>query len=65
MPLLRRLVGGLSPRRRGFDLVSFPAGFVVDRVAMGQFFLRELPFFPVDMLPSMLHTHLHVHVALT
>ena len=38
IPLLRQLVGGLSPRKGGFDLVSFPVGFVVDRVALGQFF---------------------------
>ena len=65
MPLLKVLVGGLSPRKRGFDLVSFPVGFVVDRVALGHFFLRVLPSFPAGMIPSIIHAHLHVHVAVT
>jgi hypothetical protein len=36
VPWLRRLVGGLSPRRPGFDLGSVHVGFVVDKVALGQ-----------------------------
>jgi hypothetical protein len=36
VPLLRRLVAGLSPRRPGFTPVSVHVGFVVDKVALGQ-----------------------------
>jgi hypothetical protein len=38
---------------------------VVGKVAMGQVFLRELPFFLVSIIPPVLHTHLHLHVAIT
>ena len=43
--LRRRLVAGLSPRR--FEFVPRPnwVGFVVDKVAVGQVFLRVLPLF--------------------
>jgi hypothetical protein len=44
VPWLRRLVAGLSPRRPGFDSGSVHIGFVVDRVALGQVFLRVLRF---------------------
>jgi hypothetical protein len=39
---LRRLVAGLSPRIHRFTLGSVHAGFVVDKVAMRQVFLRVL-----------------------
>ena len=38
VPWFRRLVAGLRPRRPGFDLGSVHVGFVVDKVALGQFF---------------------------
>jgi hypothetical protein len=38
VPWLRRLVAGLSPRRSGFDPGSVHVGFVVDKVALGQYF---------------------------
>jgi hypothetical protein len=38
VPLLRRLVAGLSPRRPGFDPGSVRVGFVVDKLALGQVF---------------------------
>jgi len=38
---------------------------VVGKVAMGQVFLQELPFFLVNIIPPVLHTHLHLHVAIT
>jgi hypothetical protein len=42
--LVRRFVAGLSPRRPGFDPGSVHVGFVVDKVALGQVFLRVLGF---------------------
>jgi hypothetical protein len=47
VPLLRRLVAGLSQRRPGFDPRAVDVGFVVDKVALGQVFLKELRFSPV------------------
>lgn len=37
---------------------------VVGKVVMGLVFLRELPFFLVNIIPPALHTHLHLHVAI-
>ena len=34
-------------------------------MALGQVFLPVFQFSPVSIIPSMLHTHLHLHVALT
>jgi len=39
--------------------------FVKDNVASRQAILRALWVSPVTIFPSMLHTHLHLHVALT
>jgi len=39
--------------------------FVVDTVALGQVFIPVLRFPPVSIIPSVLHTRLHVHVAVT
>jgi hypothetical protein len=55
VPWLRRLVAGLSPRRPGFDVGSVHVGFVVDKVALGQMFLRALRFFPVSFIPPVPH----------
>jgi hypothetical protein len=33
-------------------------GFVVDKVALGQVFLRVLQFSPVSIIPPLLHIHL-------
>jgi hypothetical protein len=41
---LRSLVAGLSPRRPGFAPASIHIGFVMDKVALGQVFLRVLRF---------------------
>jgi hypothetical protein len=49
VPWLRSLVAGLSPRRPGFAPGSIHVGFVVDRVALGQVFLRVLRFSPVNI----------------
>jgi hypothetical protein len=45
-----RSFAGLSPRRPG----SIHAGFVVDKVALGQVFLRVLRFSPVSVIPPSL-----------
>jgi hypothetical protein len=55
VPWLRRLVAGLSPRRPGFDPKSVQVGYVVDKVALGQVFLRVLQFSPVNFIPLVLH----------
>jgi hypothetical protein len=39
--------------------------FVVDKVALGQVFLRVLLAFPVSIIPAILDTRLHPKVALT
>jgi hypothetical protein len=44
VPWLKSLVAGLSPRRTGFAPGSIHVGFVVDKVALGQVFLRVLRF---------------------
>jgi hypothetical protein len=54
VPWLRSLVAGLSPRR--FSPGSIRVGFVVDKVALGQVFLRVLRFSPVNIIPPGLHT---------
>jgi hypothetical protein len=45
LPWLRSLVAGLSPREPG----TIHVGFVVNKVAMGQVFLRVLRFSPVNI----------------
>ena len=39
--------------------------FVGEEVLLRHVFLRVLQFFPVYIIPPMLHTHLHLYVALT
>jgi hypothetical protein len=53
---LRRLVTGLSSRRSGFMPGSVHVEFVVDKVALGQVFLRVLLFSPVNIVPPWLST---------
>jgi hypothetical protein len=59
MPLLRRLVAGLSPRRPAFATRSVHVGFVVDKVALGQVFLRVLVF------PYQYHSTVAFHTCIT
>jgi hypothetical protein len=44
VPWLRRLVAGLPLRRSGFHPGSVHVVFVVDKVALGQVFLRVVGF---------------------
>jgi hypothetical protein len=44
VPWLRSLVKGLSPLRLGFAPRSIDVGFMVDKVALGQVFLRVFRF---------------------
>jgi hypothetical protein len=44
VPYGRRLVAGLSSRRTTFALGSVYVGFVVDKVALGQFFSEFFGF---------------------
>jgi hypothetical protein len=60
-----RLVADPSPRSRGFYPRTVHVRYVVDKVALGRVFLRVLRFLPVTVIPPVLHTHLHLHVALT
>jgi hypothetical protein len=55
VPWLRWLVTGLSPQRPGFNPGSVHVEFVVDKVALGQVFLRVLRFSPVSFIPPVLH----------
>jgi hypothetical protein len=55
---LRKLVAGLSPRKPGFAPGSVHVGLVVDKVALGQLFLRVLRF-PCQYRSSVaLHTQI-------
>jgi branched-subunit amino acid transport protein len=58
MPWLKRLVAGLLSRKPGFTPGLIHVGFVVDRVALGQVFLRVLQFSPANIIPPLLHIHL-------
>ena len=62
--MLRRLVG-LLPRRSEFRSLLIHVRSVLDRVAVGHVFLLSHRFPPVSIIPPGLHTHLHLHAALT
>jgi hypothetical protein len=49
VPWLRRLVPSLSPPNPGVTPRSIHVGFLVDKVALGQVFLRLLLFSPVNI----------------
>jgi hypothetical protein len=51
----------------GFDPKSGHVRFVVNKVALGQIFLRVATsvFPPLSTIPPILYTHLHLHVGLT
>jgi hypothetical protein len=51
MPWLRWLAAGLSLQRPSFVLASTHVEFLVDKVALGQVFLRVLQFSPAHIIP--------------
>jgi hypothetical protein len=59
VPWLKRLVGGLSPRRPGFAPGSIHVGFVVDKVALGRF----SPSTSVSPANISFHHLLHIHLS--
>jgi hypothetical protein len=60
---LRRSVVGLQPQKPGFHTGFVRMRFLADKMAMEQVLLPALPFSPVSIIPSMLHTHLHLNTA--
>jgi len=65
MPLLSRLAAGYSPMSPCFHRRSAHVGFMVDEVVLGHDVLRVISLSLFSVIPSMLHTPLHLHVALT
>jgi hypothetical protein len=57
LPRLRRPIVGLTPRRAQISPRPVHMRFVMDKVPVGQVFLRELRFSSVNIIPLMLHTH--------
>jgi hypothetical protein len=51
--------------RQGFDPRAVNVRFVFDKLAIGQGFLLTFRFSPVSIIPPLLCTHFHLHVALT
>jgi hypothetical protein len=49
------IIASLSPRRPGFDSRPFHVRFVIDRVTLGQVFLRIFQFLPVSIISLILH----------
>jgi len=46
-----------------FDPKSTYGTFLVDKVALGRILLRVLRFYPLGIIPTKLHTQLHLRVA--
>jgi hypothetical protein len=55
----------ISPRRPGFDPRSVYLRLVVDKFALENVYLRILLVSPVSIILTVLHTHLHINIALT
>ena len=64
-PWLRVSFAGLSPRMPGFNPRWFRVNFVVFKLALGQPFLQESWCSPVNIVPPILPTHLHLPATLT
>jgi len=56
VPWLWWVAAGISSRRSGFGLRSVHARFMVDKVGLGQVFLQVHRFYPVSIIPPILHT---------
>ena len=63
-PMMNPLAG-LSLLKPQFDPRSVHVRFVADKVALKHIFLPVVVFPPVSITPPTLHTHLHLHVAVT
>jgi hypothetical protein len=50
---------GLSSLQHGFDSKLVHVEFLVDQVAIGQVFLRVHRFYPVSVIPLLLHALFH------
>jgi hypothetical protein len=57
MPQLRQLVASFSPQWSRFAHKAVHVESVVDKVALGEVFLRVLQFSPDNIIPLLLHTH--------
>jgi hypothetical protein len=55
-------VAGHSQRRSGINPWPFPVVSVVDKVALGQGFLRVLLFSPFIIIPRVIHTRLNINL---
>jgi hypothetical protein len=64
-PWIRGSVACLSPLRPGFDPRPVNVSVVMEKVALGQGFLRTLCFSLISIFPLVLRTHLQLHVAPT
>jgi hypothetical protein len=53
------------PWRARFDPRSVRVRFVVDKLALGQAFVRVFRVSSVSIIPPLLHTHLNLHVTFT
>ena len=51
----------ITPRTPGFEPGPVRTGFEVDKLVLGQV-LPVLPIFPVSIITTMLHTHLHLSI---
>ena len=60
VPLFRRLVAGLSPRRPELNPRSVCLGFMVEKVALGQVFFRVIRSFRVIVIQPMPHIPLTI-----
>ena len=59
--LYHGLTGGRWPIMGDFRAC---VGFVVDKVAVGQVFLRVFRFFPVSIIPPVIHAYSSIHLQL-
>jgi hypothetical protein len=57
VPWLWRLIAGLSPQGPGFDPGAVHVRYMVDGVAPGNVFPWLLRYFPVSVIPPVLHAH--------
>jgi len=55
--VLEQIVGVLSPRRSGLDVVACDVRPVVDDVALGRRVLLAMPFYLNSIIPLIIHTH--------